>query len=217
MMKIGIDLDDTISHAPAFFALVTHGTAGRAEIFIITRREPGTEAEIALELAGYGIRFDHIKITDKKAEFILAQGIEVYFDDTDEYFQHLPGQVKVFKTREPGNFCFESGRWFYGEKTGIDIDARRKDKASSSLVKDVITHRRIERKGQSQPDSEGWSGWDYFETPRKNGSVVEIKNSAGEIARFRMSSGLLLSPVSANAEAFVGMMDNCFDSKYRYI
>lgn len=124
-MKIGLDLDDTISHAPAFFALLTQMTAGRAEIFVITRREPGTEAEIAEELSRYGIRYDRIVITDQKAAFILSEGIEVYFDDRDEFFQSLPESVKVFKTREPGNFCFDTGRWYYGDKTGINIDERR--------------------------------------------------------------------------------------------
>jgi hypothetical protein len=125
MMKIGLDLDDTISHAPAFFAALTQSMTGCAEIFIVTRRDPGTEVEVAEDLKKFGIRYDHIKITDDKVTYILEQGIEVYFDDTDEYFQHLPEQVKVFKTREPGNFCFDTGRWFYDKNTGIDIRAKR--------------------------------------------------------------------------------------------
>lgn len=127
-MKIGIDLDDTITYAPDFFKVLTQTMSPTVEIHIITRREPGTEKDIARELEQMGIRYHFIKITDQKADYILERGIEVYFDDTDEYFQSLPESVKVFKTREPGNFCFKSGRWFYGKKTGVDIEERRSTK-----------------------------------------------------------------------------------------
>lgn len=121
-MKIGIDLDNTITATPQFFELLTNLTEGKAEIHIITAREPGTEAEVDRELKYLGIRYDYIAITRKKQSYIMSKGIEVYFDDTDEYFQHLPESVNVFKIREPGNFCYETHRWFYGNKTGINVD-----------------------------------------------------------------------------------------------
>jgi len=124
MLKIGIDLDDTITHAPEFFSLLTQSVANAAEIHIITRRFPGTESQVSEELIKLGIVFHKIRITDQKSKYILAEGISIYFDDTDEYFQDLPESVKVFKIREPGNFCFETRRWIYGNKTGINIDKK---------------------------------------------------------------------------------------------
>jgi len=68
-----------------------------------------------------GISFDHVKITAKKAQYILAEGIEVYADDVDEYFLELPESVAVLKIREPGNFCFRDRKWCYSDRTGKKI------------------------------------------------------------------------------------------------
>ena len=57
-------------------------------------------------------------VTSNKADYILKNGITVFFDDTDEYFLNLPESVTVFKIREPWNFDFGNHKWLYNNKTG---------------------------------------------------------------------------------------------------
>ena len=123
ILKIGIDLDDTITYCKTFFSMMTNAMQDMAEIYIITNREQTPENEVAIrkELDELGIRYHHLAVTDKKAEYILREGITVFFDDTDEYFLSLPESVTVFKTREPWNFNFENHVWLYNDKTGQHI------------------------------------------------------------------------------------------------
>jgi len=127
-MKIGLDLDNTInenSTTIAFFSFITHAMQSNWEIFIITHRSDDCRDETTAELANLGIYYDHLIITANKADFIIKNGISVFFDDTDETFQSLPESVLVFKTREAGNFDFDKHKWVYGNKTGINIDERK--------------------------------------------------------------------------------------------
>ena len=122
-LKIGIDLDDTITYCEQFFSLMTNSMRDIAEIHIITNREqtPENKAEIEKELDALGIYHDHLEITANKTEYILNNGITVFFDDTDEYFLDLPESVRVFKMRETWNFDFENHKWIYNDKTGRNI------------------------------------------------------------------------------------------------
>ena len=127
MIKIGVDLDDTInasSGSIAFFSLITNLLEGRAKIYIITNRDKREESrkKTIIELKEYNIYYDELVITGDKADFILTEGISVYIDDVDEYFQKLPESVTVLKIREPGNFDFDQHKWIYGNSTGINID-----------------------------------------------------------------------------------------------
>ena len=111
-LRIGIDLDNTITAFPIFFK--TFSAAMKymgCKIYIITNREPGTEDNIINELNELGIIYDVIKITPYKSQYIMKQGINVYIDDTDEYFVDLPENICVFKIREPGNFDYKSRKW----------------------------------------------------------------------------------------------------------
>ena len=111
-MKIGIDLDNTITAYPEFFTLFTQAVKQiGCQIHIITNREQGTENNISDELKTLRIVFDVIKITGNKSKYIIEQGISVFCDDTDEYFLELPETVAVLKIREAGNFDFERGKW----------------------------------------------------------------------------------------------------------
>jgi len=123
ILKIGIDLDDTITYCKQFFSMMTNAMQDMVEIHIITNREETPENEVAIrkELDELGIRYHHLAVTDKKAEYILREGITVFFDDTDEYFLSLPESVTVFKTREPWNFNFKNHVWLYNDKTGQHI------------------------------------------------------------------------------------------------
>ena len=128
-MKIGIDIDNTITASEEslkFFQILTASfTHAPVEIYIITNRDPGTEKEVEQELQDLGICWDHLKITADKADYIIQEGITVYYDDTDEYFLSLPKSVCVFKIREEGNFDFNgNNKWLYGNKTGINVDKR---------------------------------------------------------------------------------------------
>ncbi len=113
LLRIGIDLDDTITYAPAFFAAMTRAMRAVAEIHIITNRErtAASRANTARELDELGVAYHHLEITADKATYIARHGITVYFDDTDDYFLELPESVTVFKIREPWNFDFENCRW----------------------------------------------------------------------------------------------------------
>ena len=124
ILKIGIDLDDTITYCKPFFSMMTNAMQDMVEIHIITNREQTPENEVAIrkELDELGIHYHHLEVTDKKAEYILREGITVFFDDTDEYFLSLPESVTVFKTREPWNFNFENHVWLYNDKTGQHIN-----------------------------------------------------------------------------------------------
>jgi hypothetical protein len=124
ILKIGIDLDDTITYCTSFFSIMTNAMKDMVEIHIITNREqtPESEAGIRKELDELGICYHHLAVTDNKAEYILKEGIAVFFDDTDEYFLSLPESVTVFKTREPWNFDFENHLWLYNNKTGQCIE-----------------------------------------------------------------------------------------------
>ena len=127
-LKIGIDLDNTITASPesiCFFSFITNIIKNKAQIHIITNRDDSENSikETIEELKEHHIHYDKLEITANKAEYIIKEGIHVYFDDTDEYFLQLPSSVTVFKIREPGNFDFEKHKWIYGNKTGINIDA----------------------------------------------------------------------------------------------
>lgn len=114
---LGIDIDGTIDEAPEFFSILT--TMWKGKIIIISYRDNLAKAQE--DVQSHGVRFDEIVLVNsfkQKAEVIRERNIKVFFDDMDEVIMHIPGDVKVFKVRNDGNFCNISGRWFYSEKTG---------------------------------------------------------------------------------------------------
>lgn len=124
-MKIAIDLDNTITadkNSIAFFRAITHLLIVEHKIFIITNREPNTEQEIADELDHFEIDYNEIVITANKAEYIRDNDITILFEDTDEIFLEISGDVVVFKIREHGNFSFAEKKWIGSSKTTKMID-----------------------------------------------------------------------------------------------
>ena len=121
-MNIAIDLDDTITYAPETFAALTQMLGRKNYIYIITNRNPDTRANTVKELEDFRIVYDNLILTADKKKAILENEIDIFFEDTDEYFLDLPEEVLVFKIREPGNFNFAEKKWIYGNKTGINID-----------------------------------------------------------------------------------------------
>lgn len=126
-INISIDIDGTINSsdtAISFFQIMTHLLLPEAHITILTNREPGTENQIAEELARMNILYDAIVITSSKAEYIAKNNISVVFENEDECFQDLGPDILVFKARETGNFNYMSGRW-YGNKDTVEMIAEK--------------------------------------------------------------------------------------------
>lgn len=123
MIKIGIDLDNTITGSDIskqFFKLMTHLLYPDHDIYIISNRYMDMLDETIQELKNLEIQYHHLSLTGDKADYIITHGISVVFEDTDEYFQVLPESVLVFKVREEGNFNFNTHKWIGSFKT-VDI------------------------------------------------------------------------------------------------
>jgi uncharacterized HAD superfamily protein len=114
---LGIDLDGTITDAPDFFRSMTAKWDGK--IYIITYRDDKEVAEN--DVRKHGVRFDEVILVNsfkQKADVIREKNIKFFFDDMDEVITHIPEDVMVFKVRNGGNFCQDSGKWLYSDKTG---------------------------------------------------------------------------------------------------
>lgn len=122
MMRIAVDIDGTITSAPDFFQMMTQTLSQVAQIHILTARDPNCREETISELVELGVMYDKLAITHEKVSYCINKKINVLFEDTDEYFSKLPPEVTVFKIREDFNFCWNSGRWIYSDKTGVHIN-----------------------------------------------------------------------------------------------
>ena len=121
-MKIAVDLDATITAYPLFFKVFTSAMIeSGCQVHIVTDRPPGTEDNVKELLAEYGIKYHKIMITRNKGQYIHEQGIEVLFDDTDEYFVDLPEEIAVFKVRQHYNFDFHENKWLFSDRTGKKV------------------------------------------------------------------------------------------------
>ena len=122
-MKIAIDIDGCISAYPAHFRILTQVLKSNAElkIYIITSREQSRQSREKTidELEKLGIEYDHLIITDNKADFIINNDISLFFDNEDENFKGLGPEVCCLKIREEMNYCFKSHRWYFDKYTGI--------------------------------------------------------------------------------------------------
>ena len=122
-MKIAIDLDGCINAYPEVFRVLTQTlkTNDEITIYIITSREQSWQSreQTEDELESLGIEYDQLIITDNKAEFIISNGISFFIDNQDEFFQGLGPEVCCLKVREEMNYCFDTYRWYFDEKTGI--------------------------------------------------------------------------------------------------
>ena len=106
-MHIALDIDDTITHAPAFFAAVTHALAD-AEITIVTVRERADGSEETLH--ELGIRYDRLVTSDDpelgrtddatyhdwKIRVVTRLRPDVYFDDAPEVVHRIRPPTAVF-------------------------------------------------------------------------------------------------------------------------
>ena len=121
---ISIDIDGTINSTDtsiSFFQIMTHllHPDPDVSITVLTGREPGTEAEIADELAQMNILYDQIVITDNKQDYI-KKNISVVFENEDESMKTLGPDILVLKVREEGNYNFQTYKW-YGDRNTVEI------------------------------------------------------------------------------------------------
>ena len=98
-MVVGIDIDDTITRCPEFFAFLTRALVGAGhEVVIITFREDRAEAEAVLK--GWGIVYDKLVMSSLDACFEYGvyewkgamcreYGVDVLFEDDPEVLKHV--------------------------------------------------------------------------------------------------------------------------------
>jgi len=116
-LKLGIDLDGTISDAPEFFRKLSSIWPG--EVHVITFRRDRDKA--IADLASFGIRYHEVHLVStfaEKAVVIKRLEIGVYFDDQPEMIQDICPLTTVFLQRNEGNFDFEDRRFMLSERTG---------------------------------------------------------------------------------------------------
>lgn len=124
-MKIGIDLDNTITastNSVEFFRVLTHLLIPEHDIIIISNRNESDRESTEQELDVLKIRYNKLVLTADKAGYILKNGVQFLFEDTDEYYLMLPETITVFKIREPGNFDFAEKKWIGSKMTTKMID-----------------------------------------------------------------------------------------------
>jgi hypothetical protein len=99
-MKIGIDLDDTITAMPEFFAIITKALIQKHQIYIITYRD-GREATI-IDLNDYNISYTELIMPNDndetpqafKSRVATELGIDLMIDDSPENLSEMPPGVK---------------------------------------------------------------------------------------------------------------------------
>lgn len=106
-MHIALDIDQTITHAPAFFAALTHALRD-ATVTVVTVRDRTDGAEETLR--EHGIRYDRLVLSDDpqlgrtgdleydewKANVIAHLRPDVFFDDSPEIVHRIAPPTAVF-------------------------------------------------------------------------------------------------------------------------
>ena len=99
-MRIGFDIDDTMSRHWPFFSLITRALVHDGhEVIVITFRSDRQLA--AEELSERGILWSELVVADQaeidtigfaqwKGEICRRRGVELFFDDMPEVINHLP-------------------------------------------------------------------------------------------------------------------------------
>lgn len=111
-MNIGIDLDDTISESPEFFAtLSTAFLAGGNEVHVVTYREPGTESAVADELRGHGVPYTALHLPKAgesppafKARVAERLPLDWMIDDSPEVLARMPAGTRRLWLCDPEVF-----------------------------------------------------------------------------------------------------------------
>jgi hypothetical protein len=111
-VRVGLDLDETISAIPELFALLSRALieAGH-EVHVITYREPGTEVEVREELDGYGVMTTGVHLPvkrewpeDFKERMARELELDTMFEDSPENLAAMPEGVRRFWLCDPDVF-----------------------------------------------------------------------------------------------------------------
>lgn len=113
-IKVGLDMDGTITDHPAFFSALSY--SDKFEIHIITGRSLDEHKDQTIEeLKQYDIKYHAIHFVDavweKKGEVCKKLGIQIMFDDMDEFIKHISESTMVFKVRNGGNWNEKTKQW----------------------------------------------------------------------------------------------------------
>lgn len=100
-MRIGIDLDDTISALPQWFSLLCDAfVAAGHEVHVLTFRSPGTEAEVRVELQELGIRYTALHLPSAgvhppewKAAVAQRLELDLMIEDSPEVLARMPAST----------------------------------------------------------------------------------------------------------------------------
>lgn len=101
-MIIGVDLDDTITELPEFFAFVSAALVRSGhQVHVITYREVGTEDEVLAQLKELGMHYTHLHLPHApcsppqwKAEVAAKVGLDLMIEDSPEVLSQMPSSVK---------------------------------------------------------------------------------------------------------------------------
>lgn len=107
-MRIGLDMDGTITANPPFFALLSHCIAkGGGKIFVITYRGKALRELTKQQLDGWRILYHglylapgNIEAAPWKAEIAKGLGLDVMFDDDETNLLAMPPRVTGFLVKE---------------------------------------------------------------------------------------------------------------------
>lgn len=104
-MTIALDIDDTITRHPAFFALVSRALVQAGHrVLIITFRDEAGRADTEADLAGWGIAYDELicrsmascdlaEVDAWKAAVCREHGVEMFFEDDAAVLAHVDEQT----------------------------------------------------------------------------------------------------------------------------
>lgn len=108
-MNIGVDLDDTISELPEFFAIVSQALRRHGhKVYIVSYRSAASFDESRREVAAWGIEHDGLfhpvdgeRIGAFKSRIASELDLDVFFDDMPEALAEMPPKVKRFWLCDP--------------------------------------------------------------------------------------------------------------------
>jgi hypothetical protein len=111
-MKIGLDLDDTISRLPDLFSILcTAMVSAGHEVHILAYRDANRRAETEQELRNQKVNFTEIHLPSEDDDLVpwkttVATRLELdlMIDDSPEVLSHLPKTIKRMWLCDPEIF-----------------------------------------------------------------------------------------------------------------
>ena len=116
-MKIGLDLDDTITAMPEFFSVLSKAlTKAGHKIYVITYRNKTDRMDTVQELREFGIEYEKLFCSDwnnedmgpYKARIAREVGLDLMIDDSPEVLAELPDTVKRIWVCDPQVFSLKA-------------------------------------------------------------------------------------------------------------